>query len=551
MLSLLLAYIFLFSWFTIVGFSINKLLFSSKLPLFDSFILAVSIVSLLALGLSLYTPLNVNVSVFVIFSTSLVSGFFSFKELKHEIGIKLSSIKKTDITFIVLAYFLIAWYSVSPPFFIDNDTYYLPTIKWMREYGAVPGLANIHFRFSLFSSWHALESIVQGVFSYTNTFPLNGFLLFAFWTHAIVNRAKNSTYRYFLALSPLFLLFTGMSAPDLPVFLISTYLLYQFTQQELNLNFAVAVSSCLVLIKPFLFLLPIFFLVQLIIDFKQYKKLSMAITVVAAFFALAVLLNKNYILTGYLFSPTVLDIATPDWAIPKDVLKTFNEIAVNELFGTVAYADRFSIHALTSLLVNGNSENILFTVLIVISIVFPVVIIKSYKKTKITQVYVFCCVMAVTLYGLWPAPRFLISFIALLLGFLMRELAIHSKAFNRLFGILIVTVSIIPIVLLANGIRLSNNPLMQSEETDSYFPKLLKREKNTLHNYQYEEVTIGNFTFYQTSEDNSFWLSHGNAPLPSASRREINYYQNYLGYIPQMRGDSLSDGFYSKKIFEE
>ena len=34
--------------------------------------------------------------------------------------------------------------SATSPFIIDNETYYIQTIKWLNEYGFVSGLANLH-----------------------------------------------------------------------------------------------------------------------------------------------------------------------------------------------------------------------------------------------------------------------------------------------------------------------------------------------------------------------------------------------------------------------
>jgi len=63
------------------------------------------------------------------------------------------------------------------PYVIDNESYYIQTIKWLNEYGYVKGLANLHIFFGQTSGWHIAQSAFNLSFLYPNFNDLSGFCL--------------------------------------------------------------------------------------------------------------------------------------------------------------------------------------------------------------------------------------------------------------------------------------------------------------------------------------------------------------------------------------
>jgi hypothetical protein len=47
-----------------------------------------------------------------------------------------------------------------------------------------------------------------------------------------------------------------------------------------------------------------------------------------------------------------------------------------------------------------------------------------------------------------------------------------------------------------------------------------------------------------------FFWANGDGNLPCVNQEQINYFEQTLGVVPQMRGADLSDGFYTKSTRE-
>src|SRR5688572_18243661 len=80
--------------------------------------------------------------------------------------ILLSVFKKGGLKFFIpqikspvpLILFFIAWaiillINAGPIIMDDTESYHIQSIKWIQEYGSVPGLVNLHERFGFNSSW--------------------------------------------------------------------------------------------------------------------------------------------------------------------------------------------------------------------------------------------------------------------------------------------------------------------------------------------------------------------------------------------------------------
>ena len=80
------------------------------------------------------------------------------------------------VLFIVIMLFAAAQ-CASAPYIIDNESYYIQTIKWLDTFGFVKGLANFHFFLAQNSGWHILQSALNadGMVSFFN--DINGFYL--------------------------------------------------------------------------------------------------------------------------------------------------------------------------------------------------------------------------------------------------------------------------------------------------------------------------------------------------------------------------------------
>ena len=224
----------------LTGVTILKLLGAEYLKrIGDRFIISVwlgiIIYSNLFLALSIFLPLSP-----IIGAVAIILSAFStlWKPVRLEIiSLYQTLSKRKALSISVLAIFLssimtqeITW--------IDTGLYHFGSIRWLSEYGAVPGVALIHERLGFTSSWFALAAPLNFDFfdgSRTGSL-LNGFIYFIFIIHfstsiyyVAYGKTRQSDY-FIIALSvvtiPLFL-FTSMfklmsemlvsTSPDIPI----------------------------------------------------------------------------------------------------------------------------------------------------------------------------------------------------------------------------------------------------------------------------------------------------------------------------------------------
>jgi hypothetical protein len=136
---------------------------------------------------------------------------------------------------VFFASIVLAIYSSASSKINDDGLYYSQTIKWLREYGFVHGISNLHVSLGLSSAWHILQSLY--IFSdavYTN--DLNGFILLIYTIHfvsRIINKSATIflVTQYFLVLL-LSLPFLSAPNPDFPIIVFTAIALDFFMLNE-------------------------------------------------------------------------------------------------------------------------------------------------------------------------------------------------------------------------------------------------------------------------------------------------------------------------------
>src|SRR5215203_399459 len=85
----------------------------------------------------------------------------------------LKQLKIAEIFFIVASFLLFTFLSVGKPTLEDTDLYHVQSIKWIHDFGTVPGLANLYLRYGFYSNWFHLISIFQLPFQNNNFVYVN------------------------------------------------------------------------------------------------------------------------------------------------------------------------------------------------------------------------------------------------------------------------------------------------------------------------------------------------------------------------------------------
>jgi len=229
----------------------------------------------------------------------------------------------------------------------NNDThiYHVQLVKWINEYGTVPGLANLFPRYGTGSNWFNLISFFYMPFtgnenySWLNTTAVTWFFLWLLnnWKfHSIAGSIASSIMSHFYFLLLLFGLFEWEMFRDAASstnydFIVTTLTLItiSYLLESVLFNYPKKVSfifcAICLSITPFKFsgifsLLLIVFHLALNGKLKDWFWVScMGVLIIIPF------LIKNYINTGYPFFPVSYSFASPDWQMPKEMADYFRK----------------------------------------------------------------------------------------------------------------------------------------------------------------------------------------------------------------------------------
>ena len=224
---------------------------------------------------------------------------------------------------------------------LDTPAYHMATVKWVREFGVVPGLTNLMDRLGANSSWHVFAAFLEPGPLAGKSMHFAGLLVYMILLAicmpgfaAILNK-KAGLAEIFQSLGfPVILLgsewlITSLST-DWPMyviiflaFLICIKILVKNDSRivcaQENLGGAVSALAALsvsikLMAAPYVLLpLSAILLIRKRILWNSFKSLLIGFLVVSPF------LVRNVILSGYLVYPSVYpDVFRFDWKVPKD-----------------------------------------------------------------------------------------------------------------------------------------------------------------------------------------------------------------------------------------
>jgi len=207
--------------------------------------------------------------------------------------------------------------SAAAPFIVDNESYYIQTIKWLNEYGYVHGVANLHIFLGQQSGWHLTQSALNFSFLYSGFNDLGGFclLLGNFFAFSLLqdfseNRNRNSLiFGLFPIFNVLLLQFANAPSPDLPVYILTFLIVYYFVAEFNKATGNGFIVTCIltifaVFIKSTAAGLVIFPMILIVRNFTGNQRDLFRI--LGAVLALSVLfVSKNYVTSGHPFFPIV------------------------------------------------------------------------------------------------------------------------------------------------------------------------------------------------------------------------------------------------------
>lgn len=213
---------------------------------------------------------------------------------------------------------MLAICTAQSPWHYDTYLYHAQTIRWIEEYGVVPGLGNLHHRFAYNSSFLVLQALFSFKFLYgVSMHTLNGFVSAVFFLYCIFSIFKDNRIRISDGLRLVLMTYILRSLPfisspntDTFALTLTAYILIKWSEYLEDGNKEVepygwlclmGIYACtLKLSSAFAMIILISPLYYLIAN-KQWKKLAYyilcSIVIILPFFW------RNVMISGYILYP--------------------------------------------------------------------------------------------------------------------------------------------------------------------------------------------------------------------------------------------------------
>lgn len=448
--------------------------------------------------------------------------------------------------------------SATLPFIIDNESYYIQTIKWLNEYGFVKGLANLHLFFGQTSGWHITQSVYSLSFLYDRFNDLNGFCLllanyFAFQKLNSYFKDRNRLDLVFglLPLTYAFLFqFISSPSPDFPVYIFAFILFSVYLQSELN-DESFTIITILALFAFFIkitaFILLLFPVIVLVKHLKVVKEsVYPMISISSLVFILFVL--KNTMLTGYPLFPLLwFRINELDYTVPGIVMDFFFSKSMLNSFYILnsAYENASLLDLVKQYFLHNGLAGYIGIVSLLTFLITPIVIIKNRLPKSIWTIYFAFLLLVILLCCSSPQYRFYVYFAIFFLLLLVSTWLSNPKWILRLYTLSLSAVALLLFIPMSFG-SLTANALLTQNST-FHLRNTIIPEPNSKWSSEFKGSSVGNM-IYQTPVDDSFFWVTGNGKLPCVNKKQVDYFEQGFFYIPQQRSRDLNDGFYSQKV---
>ncbi|MFD0964133.1 LIC_10190 family membrane protein [Pseudofulvibacter geojedonensis] len=459
--------------------------------------------------------------------------------------------------FICIAFILLTQSSTAP-YLLDNESYYIQSIKWINEYGFVKGLANLHLFFGQTSGWHILQSGLN-FYPITDLLnDLNGYVLLLF---SFISIEKLSVYtkekiEFAFIFGVLFFFaflmqFINTPSPDIPIFLLCSILFYLFIIRFKNINskqftevLCLSLMVCTIKVTAaIMVIIPIFLFLKHYSNVKSFTTTYSILCIVPA----VLFILKNYIISGYILYPlTSIDIFSPDWKQPNILISEYGKFTYLCGFNNIPLDDlnKLSLLEKVKFWLTIPKLHSIFNIFYSLLIVLAPFIITLKKHTNTYWIlYLICVSQLILIWHLSPQYRFFFMGIIFLSIFVFISL-IKSKKIILVIITTSVIASYIPVFIPIDLNKISTNKFNLSLNTFSL--NNLIKPSGISKIKEYKLNSYNNFEFYSPANED-FPFSTGNGKLPTSNEVLIKYIDKHYQYIPRKRTHLLKDGFKSVK----
>lgn len=561
MLLIFLSWIYIGFSCANIGFFLDKILKININKPIITILNGLFLITLLASIWAVFGRINVEFHIFLIVLNALI-----FVKNKDEFIYKLKNcyirFKKIELFFkiyLITISLLILAQCATAPFIIDNESYYIQTIKWINEYGFVKGLANLHIFLGQTSGWHISQSVFNFSFLYKNFNDLSGFCLFlgnVFAVFKIISFSEtNKKSTLIFGLLPFYNIFLfqfiNAPSPDLAVYIL-TFILFSFYIDNFKNCNSDHYKTIFILILFILYIKPLSIgllflpLTMLFLNFKKLFKNTTFISI-SAVSVLLLLIVKNSITTGYPLYP--LTIINPKWdfAVPTNIVTYFfsKEMRMS-FFITINEFNELSLLQIAYRWIFVSKINAFFNLLtLILFVISPIIILKKINSKPFWIIYITIVFQLTLTIIVSPQYRFFVHYTLFLSLLFISIIAINLKHIKIVF-LLCNIVLLLMIINPFNYKTITNNKLL-NQNSSFIMSNIVFPHHNSKLETQYKSYKTGNLK-YNSPVDNSFFWASGNGNLPCVNKTQIDYFKTKFQFIPQMRSNNLKDGFYDKSI---
>ncbi|PXY40688.1 hypothetical protein DMB65_10655 [Flavobacterium cheongpyeongense] len=560
-------FLILLSWIYIgfttinIGFFTNKILGlkNSNFVIFS--ILGLFTTTLFAGFWAIFERINIefhiiflilNIGIYLKFKNSIKSIYKSFFYELLCLPISL----KTALSIISI---LILAQCASIPFIIDNESYYIQTIKWINKYGFVEGVANLHFFLAQTSGWHITQSVFNFSFLYNKFNDLSGFCLLLGNVYAFLHlnsffksKKINHLLIGFLPFANIFFFsFISTPSPDLPVYVLSLIIFYKFINNYKNLspetfNLIAVLVFFAVFIKTTAIIL-IFIPVALFSAHYQALVSKLTKSLLLGIMVLFLFLIKNTIISGYPLFPLTFHLFSFDFQIPASMVHTYYGLTKRAAYElTENQFNSLNVFEISKIWLSRRGLHGFFNKTILLLLLsIPVFVFKYFNKKSFWILYIILFLQLLFLFFTSPQYRFFINAI-LFFSFLIAASYINTEkkiVFSMYFSLIILT---LPTIFTFDLSFFTKNTHLKNNSTFSV-NQIIFPYKNSKFEDRFEMIKNGNLKYSSPINIPFFWGT-GDGEIPCVNKDQIKYFETYYNVKPQMRTNNLKDGFFSKKL---
>ena len=269
--------------------------------------------------------------------------------------ILLSIIKRQNTKFFIpeinvsasMILFFIVWtiillITAGPTMMDDTESYHIQSIKWLQEYGSVPGIVNLHVRFGFNSSWFSSVALFSFSSKTTGGFTVINSVIsvwVCYWLIEKFNQFKkgNNVHASFAILSVFIIslaiwpLIRGNAATTNYDFITTSIALILFTEAFFSEKTSPSIEwiiwpAYLLTVRLINFPLLLLSLFAFILFIKQKQSRQLLLPVAYCFLLIIPFIIRSIIIAGYPFYPaTYFDFANVDWKADPQITESFLE----------------------------------------------------------------------------------------------------------------------------------------------------------------------------------------------------------------------------------